>query len=83
MTQKPNQLIELAIFHSNDMHCHLDAMARLSTHARQLREDAEAQGRHVFFWDAGDAADRRMPPMARELPGRRRELSATPGKDVT
>ena len=50
--------MEISIFHTNDMHCHLDAMARLGTVARQLREEAEAQGRHVFFWDAGDAADR-------------------------
>lgn len=34
-------------------------MARLSSFARRLRAQAEAEGRQVFFWDAGDAADRR------------------------
>jgi 2',3'-cyclic-nucleotide 2'-phosphodiesterase (5'-nucleotidase family) len=52
--------MEISIFHSNDMHCNLDAMARLSSHARHLRQEAEAQGQHVFFWDAGDAADRQV-----------------------
>jgi 2',3'-cyclic-nucleotide 2'-phosphodiesterase (5'-nucleotidase family) len=41
------------------MHGRLDAMARLSAFARRLRAEAEAEGRTVFFWDAGDAADRR------------------------
>lgn len=50
---------ELTIFHTNDMHGHPDAMARLSAFARQQRAEAKAQGRTVFFWDAGDAADRR------------------------
>jgi 5'-nucleotidase len=55
----PNELIRISIFHTNDMHGHLEAMARLSAYARNLREDARAEGRQVFFWDAGDAADRR------------------------
>jgi 5'-nucleotidase len=42
------------------MHGRLESMARLSTFARRLRADAEALGRRVFFWDAGDAADRRL-----------------------
>lgn len=49
----------LTILHTNDMHGRLDAMARLSAFAKQLRAEAEAEGRTVFFWDAGDAADRR------------------------
>jgi 5'-nucleotidase len=52
--------IHLSIFHTNDMHGHLEAMARLSTFCRRLRVEAQAQGRNVFFWDAGDAADRRV-----------------------
>jgi len=54
-----NELIHISIFHTNDMHCRLDSIARLSTYARKLREDARKEGRKVFFWDAGDAADRR------------------------
>lgn len=52
--------VDLSIFHTNDMHGRLEAMARLSSFARRLRAEAEAQGRVVFFWDAGDAADRRV-----------------------
>lgn len=51
--------MQVAIFHTNDMHGRLEAMARLSSFARRLRAEAEAEGRIVFFWDAGDAADRR------------------------
>jgi len=57
---KASELIHISIFHTNDMHSHLDAIARLSTYARKLREDAQEEGRVVFFWDAGDAADRRI-----------------------
>ncbi len=53
--------LEITIFHTNDMHGHLEAMVRLSHFAHRLREDALANGRRVFFWDAGDAADRRIP----------------------
>lgn len=60
-TTKPKELIHLSIFHTNDMHCHLEAMAHLSAFARRLRLEAETQGRQVFFWDAGDAADCRFP----------------------
>jgi 5'-nucleotidase len=52
--------IRLSIFHTNDMHGRLEAMSRLSSFARRLRAEAEARGHHVFFWDAGDAADRRV-----------------------
>jgi 5'-nucleotidase len=52
--------IDLSIFHTNDMHGHLDTMSRLSAFARRLRVEARASGRAVFFWDAGDAADRRV-----------------------
>lgn len=51
--------MQIAIFHTNDMHGRVEAMARLSGFARRLRAEAEAEGRAVFFWDAGDAADRR------------------------
>ena len=61
MTPPGAARIELSIFHTNDMHAHLEAMARLSGLARRLRAEAEAQGRVALFWDAGDAADRRLP----------------------
>ncbi len=52
--------MQVAIFHTNDMHGRVEAMARLSSFARRLRAEAEAAGKTVFFWDAGDAADRRF-----------------------
>ena len=51
--------IHLTIFHTNDMHARLDAMSRLSSLVRRMRDEAKAQGRLTFLWDAGDAADRR------------------------
>jgi 5'-nucleotidase len=51
--------VQITILHTNDMHSHLGAMSRLSTTARSLRKRLEAQGRQVFFFDAGDAADRK------------------------
>lgn len=59
-TAKPQEPIHLSIFHTNDMHGRLEAMVRLSAFARRLRTEAEAHGQEVFFWDAGDAADRRV-----------------------
>ncbi len=53
--------MRLAIFHTNDMHGRLTAMCRLSTFSRRVRRAAEAHDCNVFFWDAGDAADRRVP----------------------
>jgi len=52
--------IQISIFHTNDMHGHLEPMARLSSFARRLRAEAEAEGRLAFLWDAGDAEDRRI-----------------------
>jgi 5'-nucleotidase len=52
--------VHISIFHTNDMHGRLDAMSRLSSFARRLRAEAEDEGRAVFLWDAGDAADRRV-----------------------
>lgn len=52
--------ISVTLLHTNDMHGHLEAMSRLSTYARNLRRELESQGRKVFFFDAGDAADRRI-----------------------
>ena len=54
------QPIRISIFHTNDMHGHLEAMPKLSHFARRLRAEAEAQGRLAFFWDGGDAEDRRV-----------------------
>lgn len=52
--------IHISIFHTNDMHGRVEAMSRLSSFARRLRAKAEAKGRLAFFWDAGDAEDRRI-----------------------
>lgn len=51
---------KVSIFHTNDMHGHLSAMTKLSAFAKQECGQAERQGHTVFFWDAGDAADRRV-----------------------
>jgi 5'-nucleotidase len=51
--------VAITILHTNDMHARLEAMTRLSSFARRLRNQARAEGRLTFFWDAGDAADRR------------------------
>jgi 5'-nucleotidase len=51
--------IGITILHTNDMHSHLEAMSRLSAFSRSLKHKLEAGGRRVFFFDAGDAADRR------------------------
>jgi 5'-nucleotidase len=59
IAERAAKQVHLSIFHTNDMHARLEAMARLSSFARRLRAEAKAQGRQVFFWDAGDAADRR------------------------
>lgn len=50
--------IRVTILHTNDMHNRLVAMSRLSSFAKNLRQQLEAEGRKVFFFDAGDAADR-------------------------
>lgn len=52
--------IHLTIFHTNDMHGRLEAMARLSSFARRLRSEAEAEGHCVYLWDAGDSTDPRV-----------------------
>jgi 5'-nucleotidase len=52
--------LEVTIFHTNDIHGREEALSRLSAVARQLRSEAESQGKKVLFFDAGDAADRRF-----------------------
>ncbi len=52
--------IHLTILHTNDIHSHLEAMARLSAFAKGLRRKLEEEGRRVLFFDAGDAADQRV-----------------------
>ena len=52
--------LEVTIFHTNDVHGREAALSRLSAMARQLRSEAEDQGRKVLFLDGGDAADRRF-----------------------
>jgi 5'-nucleotidase len=52
--------IKVTILHTNDMHSCLEAMSRLSTFAKETRARLEAEGRKVFFFDAGDAADRKL-----------------------
>ena len=54
------ETIDLSIFHTNDMRGRMEAITRLSSFARRLRTEVEAEGRRTFFWDAGDAADRRV-----------------------
>ncbi len=53
-------MIPITIFHTNDMHGRLDAISRLSHFARRQQAAAVEGGKTVFFWDAGDAADRRI-----------------------
>ncbi|WP_412028971.1 bifunctional metallophosphatase/5'-nucleotidase [Deinococcus yunweiensis] len=53
---------ELTILHTNDIHGHLSALARLTTVARREHAQALADGRTVFRWDGGDAIDRRFEP---------------------
>ncbi|MPY67680.1 hypothetical protein F8S09_13475 [Deinococcus sp. SDU3-2] len=50
----------LTFLHSNDIHGRLGALSRLTTMARQVQTEAQAAGRTVFRWDAGDAFDRRF-----------------------
>lgn len=50
----------LSIFHTNDIHGHVERLPRLSAFVRRLRAEAESVGRETLFWDAGDAADRRI-----------------------
>lgn len=50
--------IEITILHTNDMHGRIEPMTRLSGLAKRMRAEAEALGRTVFFWDAGDPLDR-------------------------
>jgi 2',3'-cyclic-nucleotide 2'-phosphodiesterase (5'-nucleotidase family) len=52
--------IRVTLFHTNDMHARLEAMSRLSTYAKKLRQELEKQGHVVFMLDAGDAADRQV-----------------------
>ncbi len=56
----PTDSIHVTILHTNDMHSELKAMSRLSTFAKQMRARLEGEGRKVFFFDAGDAADRKL-----------------------
>jgi len=39
------KLIRISVFHTNDMHGRLEPIARLSSFARRLRAEAEAEGR--------------------------------------
>lgn len=52
--------LRITLLHTNDMHGSLGAMSRLSSVVRRLRRDLEAEGRQVFFFDSGDAADRKL-----------------------
>ena len=50
--------LQLTILHTSDLRGRFEAMARLSSFASRLKAEAEAEGRRVFLWDAGDAIDR-------------------------
>lgn len=52
--------LHLSIFHTNDIHGHVERLPRLSAFVRRLRAEAESAGRETLFWDAGDSADRRI-----------------------
>ncbi len=52
--------MKIRIFHTNDIHGRLDAMPRLASMIRRLRQKSEAEGWITYYWDAGDAADRRF-----------------------
>ena len=52
--------LSVTILHTNDMHADLAAMSRLSAYLRQVRARLLSEGRQVFYFDAGDAADRRV-----------------------
>jgi 2',3'-cyclic-nucleotide 2'-phosphodiesterase (5'-nucleotidase family) len=56
----PRTPISLTILHTNDMHAEISAISRLSRCMRQLRADLTAEGRRVFYFDAGDAEDRKI-----------------------
>lgn len=56
--------VRVTIFHTNDMHANLAAMARLSHYAARLRAEVEAEGIRSFFWDGGDALDAMDPEAA-------------------
>lgn len=53
--------IHLDIFHTNDMHGRVEAMARLRSYVKRRSAELEGRGHIVLFWDAGDALDRRYP----------------------
>ena len=52
--------LHLSIFHTNDIHGHIERLPRLSAFVRRLRAEAHKAGRETLFWDGGDAADRRI-----------------------
>jgi 2',3'-cyclic-nucleotide 2'-phosphodiesterase (5'-nucleotidase family) len=56
-----SSIIQVSIFHTNDMHGRLDDMARLSSYVKLTRQEAVSNGIITYLWDAGDAADRRVP----------------------
>jgi 2',3'-cyclic-nucleotide 2'-phosphodiesterase (5'-nucleotidase family) len=53
-----SEAVRLTILCTSDLGGRLEAMARLSSFARRLRAEAEAEGRRVFLWDAGNAFNR-------------------------
>src|SRR5512147_1962143 len=53
--------LHVDIFHTNDMHGWVEAMARLRSYVRRRSAELEGRGHVVLFWDAGDALDRRYP----------------------
>lgn len=59
--------VRVTVFHTNDMHARLEAMARLSHYVARLRAEVEAEGVRAFFWDAGDALDAMDPEKAARI----------------
>jgi 2',3'-cyclic-nucleotide 2'-phosphodiesterase (5'-nucleotidase family) len=52
---------KIVIYHTNDMHSHLENWPRIAKELRNRRRDHEAIGETVFAFDIGDACDRVHP----------------------
>ncbi|HOG46875.1 MAG TPA: metallophosphatase, partial [Anaerolineae bacterium] len=52
--------MRLSILHTNDLHGHVDALARISSMAGTIRRQMAVEGHSVLLWDAGDAEDRML-----------------------
>ena len=60
--------MRLTLLHTNDLHGHVDELARLVTQARTLRNRIEAGGEHCLLIDCGDAEERTPFPVQEDPP---------------